>query len=148
VRADIASNPGQPSHLRLEYRPACRAQSISNLYTESIIQISVNPRTEFGVLCLHVLTALTWAGHVEWQRRTVRATERKGPRGRSVSCRRCSNTAIEFGWAVVDAATASGSSGQSSWLLTQRSRLRFPALPDFLSSSGSGTGSTQPHEDK
>jgi hypothetical protein len=35
------------------------------------------------------------------------------------------------------------SSGQSSWLLTQRSRVRFPALPDFLSSSGSGTGSTQ-----
>jgi hypothetical protein len=36
------------------------------------------------------------------------------------------------------------SSGQSSWLLTQRSRVRFPALPDFLSSIGSGTGSTQP----
>jgi hypothetical protein len=35
------------------------------------------------------------------------------------------------------------SNGQSSWLLTQRSRVRFPALPDFLSSSGSGTGSTQ-----
>jgi hypothetical protein len=26
------------------------------------------------------------------------------------------------------------------------SRVRFPALPDFLSSSGSGTGSTQPRE--
>jgi hypothetical protein len=26
----------------------------------------------------------------------------------------------------------------------QRSRVRFPALPDFLSSSGSQTGSTQP----
>jgi hypothetical protein len=25
-------------------------------------------------------------------------------------------------------------------------RVRFPALPDFLSSSGSGTGSTQPRE--
>jgi hypothetical protein len=37
------------------------------------------------------------------------------------------------------------SSDQSSWLLTQRSRVRFPALPDFLSScSRSGTGSTQP----
>jgi hypothetical protein len=36
------------------------------------------------------------------------------------------------------------SSGQSSWLLTQMSRARFPALPDFLSSSGSGTGSIQP----
>jgi hypothetical protein len=34
------------------------------------------------------------------------------------------------------------SSGQSIWLLTQRSRVRFPALPHFLSSSGSGTGST------
>ena len=31
-------------------------------------------------------------------------------------------------------------------LQIQRSRVRFPALPDFLSSSGSGTGSTQPPE--
>jgi hypothetical protein len=36
------------------------------------------------------------------------------------------------------------SGGQTSWLLTQRSRVRFRTLPDFLSSSGSGTGSTQP----
>jgi len=28
----------------------------------------------------------------------------------------------------------------------QRSRVRSPALPDFLSSRGSGTGSTQPRE--
>jgi hypothetical protein len=39
-------------------------------------------------------------------------------------------------------------SGHNSWLQTQRSRIRFPALLDFLSSSGSITGSTQPHEDK
>ena len=38
------------------------------------------------------------------------------------------------------------SSGQSFWLQIQRSRVRSPALPDFLSSSGSGTGSTQPPE--
>ena len=38
------------------------------------------------------------------------------------------------------------SSGQSFWLQIQRSRVRFPALPDFLSNSGSGTGSTQPRE--
>jgi hypothetical protein len=36
------------------------------------------------------------------------------------------------------------SSGQSSWLQIHRSPVRFPALPDFLRSSGSGTGSTQP----
>jgi hypothetical protein len=36
------------------------------------------------------------------------------------------------------------SSGQSSWLLTQRTQVRFLMLPDFLSSSGSGKGSTQP----
>jgi hypothetical protein len=36
------------------------------------------------------------------------------------------------------------SNDQTSWLQTHRSRIRFPALPDFLSSSGSGTGSTQP----
>jgi len=40
------------------------------------------------------------------------------------------------------------SSGQSFWLQIQRSRVRFPALPDFLSSIGSGTGSTQPREVK
>ena len=38
------------------------------------------------------------------------------------------------------------SSGQRFWLQIQRSRVRFPALPDFLSSSVSGTGSTQPRE--
>ena len=38
------------------------------------------------------------------------------------------------------------SSGQSFWLQIQRSRVRSPALRDFLSSSGSGTGSTQPRE--
>jgi hypothetical protein len=38
------------------------------------------------------------------------------------------------------------SSGQCSCLQIQRSRVRFPALPDFLRSSGSGTGSTQPRE--
>jgi hypothetical protein len=39
------------------------------------------------------------------------------------------------------------SSAQSSWLQIQRSRVWFRALPDFLRSSGSGTGSTQPRED-
>ena len=38
------------------------------------------------------------------------------------------------------------SSGQSFWLQIQRSRVRSPALPDFLNSSESGTGSTQPRE--
>jgi hypothetical protein len=38
------------------------------------------------------------------------------------------------------------SSGQSSWLQIQRSRFDSPALPDLLRSSGSGTGSIQPHE--
>jgi len=38
------------------------------------------------------------------------------------------------------------SSGQSFWLQIQRSRVRFPALPDFLSGSGSGTGYTQTRE--
>jgi hypothetical protein len=39
------------------------------------------------------------------------------------------------------------SSGKSFMLQIQRSWVRFPALPDFLRSSGSETGSTQPHED-
>jgi hypothetical protein len=39
------------------------------------------------------------------------------------------------------------SSGQSFWLQIQRYGVPFTALPDFLRSSGSGTGSTQPRED-
>jgi hypothetical protein len=38
------------------------------------------------------------------------------------------------------------SSDQRSWLQIQKSQVRFPALQDFLRSSGSGTGSTQPRE--
>jgi hypothetical protein len=38
------------------------------------------------------------------------------------------------------------SSGQTSWLQIQRSRARFPALPDFLRNNGSGTWSTQPRK--
>jgi hypothetical protein len=39
------------------------------------------------------------------------------------------------------------SNGQSSWVQIHRSRVRFSALPDFLISSVSGTGSPQPRED-
>jgi hypothetical protein len=42
--------------------------------------------------------------------------------------------------------TASVVCGQSSWLQIQRFRVWFPALPDFLRSSESGMGSTQPRE--
>jgi hypothetical protein len=38
------------------------------------------------------------------------------------------------------------SSAQSCWLQIQRSRVRFPALPDFLTSSGSVTGPLKPRE--
>jgi hypothetical protein len=38
-------------------------------------------------------------------------------------------------------------SARDKWYSGQRSRVRFPALPDFLRSGGSGTGSTQPPED-
>jgi hypothetical protein len=51
-------------------------------------------------------------------------------------------TLITFEWSPL------WSSGQSSRLQIQRSRVRFPALPDFLRSNLSGTGSTQPLEDK
>jgi hypothetical protein len=47
---------------------------------------------------------------------------------------------------VVDCRPPLWSSGQSFWLQIQRSRVLFPALPDFLSSIGSGTGFTQPRE--
>jgi hypothetical protein len=38
------------------------------------------------------------------------------------------------------------SSGQSSLLQTPEAPVRFSTLPDFLRSSGSGTGFTQPRE--
>jgi hypothetical protein len=38
-------------------------------------------------------------------------------------------------------------SGQTSWLEIQRSRVVFPALPNFLRSARPGTRSTQPRED-
>ena len=41
-----------------------------------------------------------------------------------------------------------GVNGLLCGLPIQRSRVQSPALPDFLSSSGSGTGSTQPREVK
>jgi hypothetical protein len=47
---------------------------------------------------------------------------------------------------VASAPLSSG--GHSSWLYSQRSRVRLPALPDFLSTSGSATESTHPREDK
>jgi hypothetical protein len=39
------------------------------------------------------------------------------------------------------------SSRQTFWLHIQRSRVRLPALPDFLRSGGSGMGASQPPED-
>jgi hypothetical protein len=37
---------------------------------------------------------------------------------------------------------------KSFWLQIQRSRVRFPALQDFLTNRGYGAGSTQLREDK
>jgi hypothetical protein len=45
---------------------------------------------------------------------------------------------------ILVGAKMANANGQSSWLQIQRSRVRLPALPDFLRSSGSGTGSTPP----
>ena len=53
---------------------------------------------------------------------------------------------IELNIVIILEGPSLWSSGQSFWLQIQRSRVRSPALPDFLTSSGSGTGSTQPRE--
>jgi hypothetical protein len=53
-------------------------------------------------------------------------------------------TLPEFSILIVQVGPPLWSSVHGSWLLTQRSRVRFPATPEFLSRSGSGTGSTQP----
>jgi hypothetical protein len=39
------------------------------------------------------------------------------------------------------------SNDHNSWLQIQRSWVRFPVLPNFMRSTESGTGSTQPRED-
>jgi hypothetical protein len=52
-----------------------------------------------------------------------------------------------FMYCVVTVRLPLWSSGHSSWLQIQRSQVRFLVLPDFLRSSGPGTGSTQPRED-
>jgi hypothetical protein len=53
---------------------------------------------------------------------------------------------VEFSQSVGAERPPLWSSGQSFWQQIQRSRVRFPALPDFLTSRGSGTGSTQPRD--
>jgi hypothetical protein len=54
-------------------------------------------------------------------------------------------------WDIRPALFCSGpplwSSGQSSLLQSHRFRVRFPALPDFMGSVGSGTGSTQKNDE-
>jgi hypothetical protein len=59
-------------------------------------------------------------------------------------CRRRRTTVKN--WKVTKVWPPLWSSSHSSWLQIQRSRVWLPALPDFLRSSRSGTGSTQPHE--
>jgi hypothetical protein len=49
----------------------------------------------------------------------------------------CQSLRLEFDYYVM---------GLPLWSNGQRSRVRFPELPDFLRSSGSGMGSTQPRE--
>jgi hypothetical protein len=70
-----------------------------------------------------------------------------------VSCRISVTSTLVHHWPlpVIEPLLCRGSpplwsSGQSSWLQIQKSRIRFPALPDFLRYSGSGTGSTHPRE--
>jgi hypothetical protein len=55
----------------------------------------------------------------------------------------CSSNIVKY----FECRTFLWSVGQSFWLQIQISRVRFPALPDFLRSRGSGTGSTQPLDD-
>jgi hypothetical protein len=67
---------------------------------------------------------------------------RTGGGGGSVKrCRRLS-------FAVTATRPPMWSIGQPFWLLTQRSRVRFPALRDFLSSSGLERGPLSPCESK
>jgi hypothetical protein len=64
----------------------------------------------------------------------------------SPTCRKCGMGRKPQSTFCVSVRPSLWSSGQSFWLRIQRSWVRSPVLPDFLSNSGSGTGSTQPRE--
>jgi len=81
--------------------------------------------------------AAYWAGICQ----AVDVSKRKEINLATVTMRTDSNTEISFVGAL-EKVPPLWSSGQSFWLQIQRSQVRSPALPDFLSSSGSGTGST------
>jgi hypothetical protein len=70
-----------------------------------------------------------------------RTTRSEGPTASQGAVEPAFGTTVMYVW------PPPWSSGQSLWLQIQRSPVRFPALPGFLRSSGSGTGSTQPRED-
>jgi hypothetical protein len=65
----------------------------------------------------------------------------------NVECHHCTSQLGEFFYFLSWLFNDTWSSGHSFWLQMQRSWVRFPALPDFLRSSGSGTGFTEPRED-
>jgi hypothetical protein len=55
-------------------------------------------------------------------------------------------TRTQVGGLCVSSTTASVVQWSEFLATDPEARVRFPAIPDFLTSSGSGTGSTQPRE--
>jgi hypothetical protein len=88
-----------------------------------------------------------WAGHVAWMGKKSNAYSLivRKPEGKRLLGRPRSKWVRNSKWILEWPAL--WSSGQSSWIQIQRSRVWFPALLDFLRSSWSGTGFTQPRED-
>jgi hypothetical protein len=67
---------------------------------------------------------------------TIMETARGPPRIRALTCTHKHTRTPDLS----SIKNCLSSSGQSSWLQMQRSRIQFPALQDFLRSNGSGTG--------
>jgi hypothetical protein len=121
----------------------CIGTCLTNGYSQQIFAAVVVSRNRNLVFRESLLLQAPWV--LTQSQKPLTTTRNDLPMCRSVSSLLCQKSSEEkiFGCCNLRSDRL-WSSDQSSWLLNRRSRVRFPAIPDFLSSSGSGTGSTQP----
>jgi hypothetical protein len=123
---------------------------ISEKYAASILRIEENAKQETSMKRVEELLAVILSLNLRYlalygdvtRKATTTQAKKENPLifGSFIFC-----LIVDF-FLVILCSSILWSSGQSSWLQIQRSRVRFPALSDFLRSSGSETGSTQPRE--
>jgi hypothetical protein len=156
VAATLSLWHAQPPLSFLDSTPSRQLTVLTQRTLKPTSFISGNP--DFNCGNIHFLSSLFWnitpCSPLKINRRfggicRLHLLKNK-PNKEPVWSRRRSNPTL-FCLLFNDAITRLGpplwSSGHSFWLQIQRSRVRFPALPDILRSRGSGTGSTQPREE-